>query len=106
MWMLWLILCALSETTQMGQTLCSQYASLQKAQNVVSTKESVKRQRGRRQNKARKEKALLSRHVEVIGALVDRLTPLGNQAGGDAGDLRGFESNYPQFIIQNSIVYS
>ena len=36
----------------------------------------------------------------------NHLTPLGNQAGGDAGDLREFESNYPWFIIQNSIIYS
>lgn len=62
--------CALLETTQMGQTLGSQYASLHKAQNVVYAQEAVKRLRGRRKKgrKCRKEAALLSGHVEVIGA--------------------------------------
>ena len=40
--------CALLETTQMGQTLGSQSASLHKAQNVVYTQEAAKRLRGRR----------------------------------------------------------
>ena len=63
--------CAFLETTQMGQTLGSQYASSLKAQNVLYAKESVKRLRGRRikGKKSRKEAALLSGHVEVIGAV-------------------------------------
>lgn len=44
--------------------------------------------------------------MEVIGALGDLLTPLGNQAGGGALGSRGVENNYPWVIIQNGVVYS
>lgn len=42
--------------------------------------------------------------MEVIGASGDLLTPLGNQAGGDAGS-KGFENNYPGFLIQKDVIY-
>lgn len=62
--------CALLETTQMGQTLGSQSASLHEAQNVVYAQEAVKRLRGSRREgrKCRREAALLNGHLEVLGA--------------------------------------